>query len=105
MGGSQRNISMLLRWVLIALVLKQRQGADQLWSRLGGFNYFINESAFGGDVWVGEFFFELVHTGSAGRRFIRGFSNFASIQDINRSLSSHHRNLCRRPGEVDVGAN
>src|SRR5437588_13060593 len=96
---------MLLGRVLIALVLEQGERSDQFWSCLGRFNYFINKSALGGDVRIGEFFFKLIHAGSARRRLILAFGDFAAIQNINCSLSSHYRNLRRRPGEVDVGAN
>ncbi len=40
---------MLLWWVLIAFVFKQRQRADQFWTGLGGLDYFINEAALSGD--------------------------------------------------------
>src|SRR5438270_9695899 len=50
---SQRNIPMLLRRVLIALVFQQCEGANQFGTCLGRFNYFINKSALGSDVRIG----------------------------------------------------
>ena len=40
---------MLLRWVGVALVFKQRESADEFRSGLGGFDHFINEATLGGD--------------------------------------------------------
>ena len=61
---------MLLRRVLIALVLKERQRADQFRAGLRGFDYFINEATLSGDVRIGKLFFKLIYARSAGRRFI-----------------------------------
>src|SRR5438270_546774 len=96
---------MLLRWVGVALVLEQGERADEFRACLRRFDYFVDEAAFGGDVRVRELLFKLVHARTAGRGFISSVSQLAAIKNINRSLGSHHRNLCRWPGKVDVGAN
>jgi hypothetical protein len=44
----QRNIPVLLWWVLIALIFEQRKRADQSGAGLGRLNYFINKAALGG---------------------------------------------------------
>ena len=77
---------MFLWRVLIALVLQQCQREDQFRPRLGRFNYFINKSTLRRYVRIGKLFFKLVYTISARRLFIFGFSDFAAIQNIDRSL-------------------
>jgi hypothetical protein len=54
---SERNVPMLLRWVGVALILEQREGADEFGSGLGRLDHFVDEAAFGGDVGAGELFF------------------------------------------------
>src|SRR5262249_45777876 len=96
---------MLLWRVLIALVLQQGKSTDQLRPGLGRLDYFINKTTFGGDRKIGKLFLQLFDLGSSRRCLVSRFSDLAPIQYIDCSLSSHHRNLCRWPGKIYIGAN
>ena len=45
---------MLFRWVRVAFVFKQREGADEFWPRLRGLDYLINKASLGRDIRIRE---------------------------------------------------
>ena len=50
----QRNIAVLLRRILVALVLENLQGIDQARTGVARLNDIVDESAAGGDIRIGE---------------------------------------------------
>src|SRR6266404_481564 len=66
----QRNVPMLLRRIGVALILQQSKGADEFGSGLGGFDHFVDEASFGGDVGIGEFVFQFSHLRAPSGGFV-----------------------------------
>src|SRR5438132_12983559 len=58
--SSERDVPMLLRRVLIALVFEVLESGNQLATRLSGMNHFVQEAARGGDVRIRELRAELL---------------------------------------------
>src|ERR1700687_285266 len=101
---SQGNIPMFLWRVGVALVCQKRKGADEFGSSVRGFDYFIDEAPFGGDIGIRELVFQLHDTRASRRLLVRCLANLATIKNSHRAFRAHHRNLCAGPGKVDVGA-
>src|SRR5262249_48762963 len=69
-----------------------------------GADHRIQLAALGGDVRVGEGV--LILGGALGAQVLRvvGSGQLAPVQDVDRALGTHHRDLRGGPGQVDVTA-
>src|SRR5207237_1290640 len=61
LGTLQRNISVLLRRILVALGLQHLQPVDEPFARLARLDHSINIAALGSDVRIGKALAELFH--------------------------------------------
>ena len=100
---------MLLRRQGLALGAQQAQRADDLDAGLVRADDRVDVAALGGDVGVGERGLVLVdqlgaRLASTSPPSSATFVSVLAVQDVDRALRAHHRDLRGRPGEVDVGA-
>src|SRR5213078_817065 len=64
----------------------------------------VDVAAFGGGVRVGQGVLVVGDEGGPGGVGVGGLGQLAAVQDVDRALRSHHRDLGGGPGEVEVGA-
>src|SRR5699024_945 len=114
-GPSQRNgtrhplhrgdLALLahLRKLLVAELL---EGAAQLHARLRRHDHRIDVPALGGDVRAGHVLVVEVHEHLLHRRLLllRHLGELAALDHHHRGLGAHHRDLRRRPREIQVAA-
>src|SRR5437867_2906698 len=101
----QRNVSVLLRRIPVALVLKVAQRRDQLRPRLPRADHFVQEPSARSDVGVGELLAELPHLLRPDGRRVRRRVELALIKNVHGALGAHHRELGCRPRVIEIGAN
>src|SRR5439155_10451731 len=87
--SSERDVPVLLRRVLVALPLEQRQGRDEAWARRRGLDDIVDVAALGRDVRIREALAELrdlFGLEALARRGIALFTDLALEEDLDGSL-------------------
>ena len=101
---SQRHVAVLALRELLPLGPQQLQAARQHPAGLGGVDDVVDVPPFGGQVGVGETLGVLLdQLGPAGGRVGRG-GQLPPVDDVDGALRAHDRQLARRPGEGQIGA-
>src|SRR5579864_513223 len=96
----QRDVSVFLGWVFVALGVQHFEGVDQLLAGLAGLDDGVHESALGGDVGISKSlakFFDLFFANQLAAcvafRFSRveicGALQFALVNDVHRTFWPH----------------
>src|SRR5207248_10467649 len=96
--ASQRDIVVLLPRVLQLLAAQHRQRAAQAPPRYRGLDYVVDKAAARRDKRVGEFLAVFLRA----RLDRGGVGEIGAEDDLDRAFRSHHRDLGRGPGEIDV---
>jgi hypothetical protein len=91
--------------ILVAFVIERGQRLHQLGARHARQDHFVDVAALGGDIRAGKPLAELRDLFSAHRRRIGGLLDVALVEDVDRALRAHHRDLGARPRVVEIGAN
>src|SRR5258708_15378587 len=101
----QRNVAVLPGRVLVALGLEAGQCGDEFRAGLAGVDDLVDEPARRRDVGIGELLAEFLDARAARGLRVGGLVDLALVQDVDRPLRPHHRDLRPGPREVHVGAN
>src|SRR5688500_6317630 len=101
----ERNVAMLLRRILVALVIERGQRLHQLGARRARQDHFVDVGAFGGDIRARKSLSELRDFLGAHRRRILRLVDLALVENVDRALGAHHRDLRARPRVIEIGAN
>ena len=84
---------------------QQAQRLDDLGAGLVRGDHAVDVAALGGHVGVGERVLVLRdELGAPGLGVASASAQLLAVEDVDRALGAHHRDLGGRPGEVDVGA-
>src|SRR5688572_30322344 len=105
LDASERNVSVLFRGILVALGLQRLERINESRPRVARIDDVVEISSTGRDVRVRELLPVLLDLSFSCRRFVRTLRDFLPEEDFHRTLWSHHRDLGRRPGDVEVAAN
>ena len=101
----QRDVAVLSGRVGVALVFQERERADEFGSSLCWFDDFVDEASLGGHVRIGKLIFQFKDARASRSFLVLSLIQFSPIKHAHRAFRSHHGNLRRGPGEIDVGAN
>ena len=93
---------MLSRWIVVAFVLEEREGSDQLRPGELWLDNFINKTSLSRQIRVGELMIELADDPLAAFVGGGGVGNLLSIEDTDCSLGAHDRDLGGRIRKVHV---
>src|SRR5262249_29810580 len=102
---SQRNIPMLFRRILVPLRVQHLERANQLRSCVPRLNHFIYESPLCRYIRRRELVPKLLSPIAQLLVGVRRARDLLPVQNVDRPLSPHHGNLCRRICKVDIGSN
>src|SRR6266550_2348854 len=100
----ERDVSVLLRRILVAFGLKRLQRIDEGGPGVTWIDDVVEITASGGDVWMREHLAVFFDLGVCGCRLILALGDLFSKENLYRTLRSHHRNLSGRPRYVEVAA-
>src|SRR5215212_4053118 len=102
---SQRNVSVLLRGIAVALALEGLQRVNEPRSGVAGVDDVVEVATSGRNVGVGELLAIILDppVGRAGR--VVALSDLLAVQDFDGALGAHDGDLRRRPRNVEVSAN
>src|SRR4029078_386872 len=101
----QRNVAVLLRRVLIALVIQILECRNEFFTSFARPDDLVDESRAGGDIRICEFFTKLLYLlFSSGARIVRR-GEFPLVENIDGALGTHHRDLGAWPRVIEVRPN
>src|SRR5205809_4778627 len=100
--SSQRNISVFLRGVLVALVFEIPKCRDELAPRLARLNHFVDESPPRRDVRARELFAEFRNLLRPERCRVGRGVELALIKDVDRPFGTHDGDLGRGPRVIEI---
>src|SRR3990170_3826556 len=103
-GILERDVPVLLGRKRHSLGPQHVEGLDQALARLPRLDDLIDEPPFCRDIRIGERLLVVVDQLGASRLGIVGIGDLAAVDDVDRALGTHHRDLGGRPGEGHVGA-
>src|SRR5579863_3865146 len=103
-GPSERNVPVLALGPRFALGLQGAQRGDQPRTGLVGDDHVVDVAALGGGVGIREARLVVVHQRFAPLLGRGAAGDIAAVDDVDGALGPHHRDLGRRPGEIEVGA-
>src|SRR5579885_1534532 len=103
-GRSERDVAMLLRRVLVALVLQHPQRADQPRARVLGQDDRVDVAKLGGLERVREGPAVVLLEALALGGGVGGALDLVAEDDVDRAVGAHHRDLGGGVGEVHVAA-
>src|SRR5882762_9744491 len=95
----ERNVSVLLRRILVALGLQGLQRIDEGRPRVTWIDNVVEVAPAGSDVRVREHLAVFFDLGVCRCRLILALGDLLSEENLYRTLWSHHRNLRGRPGD------
>src|SRR6266516_6599493 len=98
------DVAVLARRPFHRLTQAQLQSAHKLASGLTRLDDVVDVATFRRDVGVGETRRVLGDELLAPRSRVAGAGEVAFVDDVHGCVGAHHRDLGRRPGEVQVGA-
>src|SRR5215218_6668259 len=101
--SSKRDVSVLAGWSVGALGADHLEGFDQVGTCLPGVYDVIYKAHPGGDHRVVELLFVVLDEPPAFGLRVLGLVYLAPVDDPDRRARSHHRDLTRRPRDVNVG--
>src|SRR5205823_5765651 len=101
----ERNVTVLLRRVLVALGLKRLEGPDENRSGITWIDDVVDVSARSRDVRMRELLAVFLDLGIGGCGGIRALQNLLPEQDLDCALGTHYRDFRGWPGDVEVAAN
>src|SRR5215469_10114915 len=100
----QRYIAMLFRRILVPLRLQHGQRLNQFFPRISRLNDSVHKSAVCNNVRIRKPVPKLFNLFPPHLFAIRRRIEFALVNNVHRALRTHHRNLCRGPSEIHIGA-
>ena len=103
---SERDVAVLLRRVLVALVLRASRARAISAARVSRGRMTSSTKPRSAAMYGLANFSRYSSTNARARRrrIRRRCVDLVAVDDVDRALGPHHRDLGRRPGEVDVGA-
>src|SRR5690349_3970730 len=86
-------------------IFKHLEGANQLFTRLVRIDHLIDIAAMCSPIGMSELTCILLHFLVQFCLWIGSFGDLLSENNLGRTLGTHHSNLGRWPGVVEIGAN
>src|SRR6266581_1043913 len=98
------DVSVLLRRILVALRLQGLQRGYERRPCIPRVDDVVDVTSTSGDVGMRELLSVFLDLCFCPRRFVFAFRDFLAKQNLHGSLRPHHRDLGRRPRDVEVAA-
>src|SRR5438132_1339755 len=86
----QRDVSVLLRRILVVLRLQRLQRGYQRWPRVSRVDDVVDVASTSGDVGMRELLAILLDLCLCRGRFVFAFRDLLAKQDLHRAFRSHH---------------
>src|SRR5215813_713747 len=100
----QWNVTVLLGWVSIALVLEHVESDDKLLARMAWLNDLIHIATCSGDVGIGKLVLVVVYQFLPPFLRVGGVLYLIFKDDVDGTVHAHHGDLSGWPGIINISA-